>query len=124
MINPKRASEIGGPLGIVESDISEIGKAAIVARIIRLTQLILPVLTAIIGILMGRYAFPAPQSSGGYPLAIASMAIPSTAIAKKSSWMGVSILAVIGFILGFAGWTIYSITHPDPPAILYGAYSR
>ena len=124
MINPKKASEIGGPIGIFESDISEIGNAAIVARIIRLTQLILPVLTAIIGILIGKYAFPAPQSSGGYPLAIASMAITSKAIAKKSSWMGVSILSAIGFFLGFAGWTVYSITRPDPPVLLYGVYSR
>ena len=124
MINPKRASEIGRPLGLAESDITEIGKAAIVARIIRLTQLILPVLTAIIGILIGKYAFPAPQSSSGYPFAIASMAITSKSIAKKSSWMGVSMLSVIGFFLGFAGWTVYSITRPDPPAILYGAYSR
>jgi hypothetical protein len=124
MINPKRASEIGGPLGLVESDISEIGKAAIVARIIRIAQLALPVLTTIMGILTGRYAFPPPQTYGGYPLAMASMAIPSMAIARRSSWKGTSILAVIGFILGFAGWTIYSITRPDPPVLMYGAYSR
>ncbi|MBU1914780.1 MAG: hypothetical protein KJ563_06260, partial [Candidatus Thermoplasmatota archaeon] len=110
MINPKRASEIGGPVGIQESDISEIGKAAIVARIIRIAQLALPVLTTIMGILTGRYAFPPPQTYGGYPLAMASMAIPSMVIARRSSWKGTSILAVIGFILGFAGWTIYSIT--------------
>ena len=124
MINPKRASEIGGPLGIRESDISEIGRAAIVARIVRLTQLALPVLTAIMGLLVGRYAYPPPQSSSGYPLAIASMAIPSTVIARRGSWKGTSILAVIGFILGFASWTIYSITRPDPPVLLYGVYSK
>lgn len=44
MIDPRRASEIGRPLGIQQSDISEIGKGAIVARIIRLAQLTLPVI--------------------------------------------------------------------------------
>jgi hypothetical protein len=124
MINPRRASEIGGPLGIVESDISEIGRAAIVARIVRITQLALPVLTAIIGILVGKYYYPLSQSSGGYPLSIAIMAAPSSVMARRGSWKGTSILAAIGFILGFASWTIYSITRPDPPVLLYGVYSK
>lgn len=124
MIDPKRASEIGRPFEIRESDISEIGKAAIVARIIRIAQLALPVITAIMGILAGRYAFPPPQQSSGYPYAMASMAVPSTVIAKRSSWKGVSILVVVGFIVGFLVQMIYSLTRPEPGVILYGVYSK
>jgi len=124
MIDPRRASEIGRPFEIRESDISEIGKAAIVARIIRITQLALPVIAAITGILAGRYAFPPPHQSTGYPLAMASMAVSTTVMAKRSSWKGVSILVVVGFVVGFAVQTIYSLTRPEPPSLMYGVYSR
>ena len=124
MINPKRASEIGGPLGLVESDISEIGRAAVVARISRIVQLVLPIFTTIVGILLGRYAYPPPQISSGYPLAIAGLAAPTMVVARKSSWKGASIIAVIGFIVGLASWAVFNATRPDPPVILYGVYSR
>jgi len=124
MINPKRASEIGRPFEIRQSDISEIGKAAIFARIIRVAQLALPVIAAIMGILAGRIAFPPPQQPSGYPYAMASMALSSTSIAKRSSWKGVSILTVIGFVVGFSAQMIYSLTRPEPSAMLYDVYSR
>lgn len=124
MIDPKRASEIGRPFEIRESDISEIGKAAIVARILRVAKLALPVIGAILGVLAGRYVFPPPQQSSGYPYAMASMAVPSTLIAKRGSWKGVSILVVVGFIVGFSAQMIYSLTRPEPSVILYGVYSR
>lgn len=124
MIDPKRASEIGRPFEIRESDISEIGKAAIVARIIRIAQLALPVITAIMGILAGRYAFPPPQQSSGYPYAMASTAVTSALIAKRNSWKGVSVLAGVGFIAGFLAQMIYSLTRPEPGVILYGVYSK
>ncbi len=124
MIDPKRASEIGRPFEIRESDISEIGKAAIVARVLRVAKLALPVISAILGVLAGRYAFPPPQQSSGYPYAMASMAVPSTLIVKRSSWKSLSILAIIGFIVGFSAQMVYSLTRPEPPVILYGVYSR
>ncbi len=124
MIDPRRASEIGRPFEIRESDISEIGKAAIVARIIRIAQLALPVIAAVMGILAGRYAFPPPQQSSGYPYAMASTAVTSALIAKSKSWKSVSVLAGVGFIAGFLAQMIYSLTRPEPGVILYGVYSR
>lgn len=123
MIDPRKTSEIGRPLGLVESDISEIGRAAVVARVFRVIQLVLPVLAGAAGILLGKRAFPTPSSSG-YPLSITFAAMPVMAIVRKGSWKGVSILSLIGFLLGLAAAWIYSATRPDPPVILYGVYSR
>jgi len=100
MASSEGLKDIGKPLDVTEKDIREVRKAASKQRLMHIAKLGLPILSFILGLLVGRMANPPSSFNDTYPFlgAAGIQTIPRTH--RRLTWTATIVLSVVLYIFG------------------------
>lgn len=123
MASSEDLKDIGKSLDMTEKDFRDVKKTASKQRLMHIAKLGLPILSFVLGLLVGRMANPPSAINDSYPfLGVAGVqAAPRTP--RRLTWTATIILSVVLYVFGLL---LYESMAQDSFGVvtLYGPHSR
>jgi len=123
MSSSEGLKDIGKSLDVTEDDIREMKKRASKQRLMHIAKLGLPILSFILGLLVGRMANPPSTINDSYPFLGAAGVQTAPRTHRRLTWTATIILSVVLYVFGLLLYE--SMAQNDFGMVtLYGTHSR
>jgi hypothetical protein len=123
MSSSEGLKDIGKSLDVTEEDIREMKKRASKQRLMHIAKLGLPILSFILGLLVGRMANPPSTINDSYPFLGAAGVQTAPRTHRRLTWTATIVLSVVLYVFGLLLYE--SMAQNDFGMVtLYGTHSR
>lgn len=123
MAGSEDLKDIGNSLDVTEKDFRDVKKAASEQRLMHIAKLGFPILSFVLGLLVGRMANPPSAINDSYPFLGAAGVQAAPRTPRRLTWTATIILSVVLYAFGLLLYE--SMAHDSFGVVtLYGPHSR